>query len=153
MGYRLSLQYFQESCKKRFLIEIKRKDLLRFVAFLRDTKKLSRCTVHNQFADVLAFLRAQGVPLLIGRHDRPRFIAQEVSVYEEEELLKLHAVSSSYNSTLYHFLLMTGFRVQEAMHILWSDIHFNTNTIAMRWKPQFDWTPKSLQGKRSSCTR
>lgn len=151
MGYQLSLRYFQESCKKRFLVEIKRKDLLRFVAFLRDTKKLSRRTVHNKFADVLAFLQSQGVPKLIGKHDRPRFIVQEVSIYEEEELSKLHTVCSPQHSVLYHFLLMSGFRVQEAMHTQWRDIRFNTNTIEMRWKPQFDWTPKPTRKERFLC--
>lgn len=145
IGYQLSLRYFQESCKKKFLVEIKRKDLLPFIAFLRNTKKLSRRTVHNKFADVLAFLRLQGVPKLIGKHDRPRFVTQEVSIYEEEELSNLHTVCSSPHSALYDFLLMSGFRVQEAMHTLWSDIRFNTNTIEMRWKPQFDWTPKAYK--------
>ncbi len=38
MGYQLSLRYFQESCRKSFLYEIERKDLLRFASFLRDIK-------------------------------------------------------------------------------------------------------------------
>lgn len=74
MGYLVSLRYFQESCGKRFLDEVERKDLLRLAAFLRDTKKLSPRTVHNKFADVLTFLQAQGVPKLIGKNDHPRFI-------------------------------------------------------------------------------
>ena len=77
-GYRVSLGYFRESCEKCFLEEIERKDLLRFAAFLRDTKKLAPRTVHNKFADVLTFLQAQGMPKLIGRNDHPRFIEQEV---------------------------------------------------------------------------
>ena len=71
MGYIVSLRYFQESCGKRFLDEVERKDLLRLAAFLRDTKKLSPRTVHNKFADVLTFLQAQGVPKLIGKNDYP----------------------------------------------------------------------------------
>ena len=67
MGYCVSLRYFQESCGKRFLDEVERKDLLRLAAFLRDTKKLSPRTVHTKFADVLTFLKAQGVPKLIGK--------------------------------------------------------------------------------------
>ena len=118
MGYTASLRYFQESCGKRFLDEVERKDLLRLAAFLRDTKKLSPRTVHNKFADVLTFLQAQGVPKLIGKNDHPRFIEQEVSIYEEEELSKLYAVCSPYHSTLYDFILTSGFREQEATHAL-----------------------------------
>lgn len=144
-GYRVSLGYFQESCDKCFLEEIERKDLLRFAAFLRDTKKLSPRTVHNKFADVLTFLQAQGIPKLIGKNDHPRFIEQEVDIYEDDDLSKLHAVCSPYHSTLYDFLLMSGFREQEAMHVLWSNVRFNSNVIEMHWKPQFNWTPKAYK--------
>ncbi len=145
MGYCVSLRYFQESCGKNFLDEVERKDLLRLAAFLRDTKKLSPRTVHNKFAAVLTFLQSQGVPKLIGKNDHPRFIEQEVSIYEEDELSNLHAVCSPYHSTLYDFFLMSGFREQEAMHVLWSNVRFKANIIEMRWKPQFKWTPKAYK--------
>jgi len=61
LGYRVSLRYLLESCDKVFLEEIERMDLLRFAAFLRDTKKLSPRTVHNKFADVLTFLQALSI--------------------------------------------------------------------------------------------
>lgn len=144
-GYCVSLSYFQESCDKSFLEEIERRDLLRFAAFLRETKKLSPRTVHNKFADVLTFLQAQGMPKLIGKNDHPRFIEQEVDIYEDDELSKLHAICSPYHSTLYDFLLMSGFREQEAMHVLWSNVRFKANIIEMRWKPQFNWTPKAYK--------
>jgi integrase/recombinase XerD len=91
---------------------------------------------------VLTFLQAQGVPKLIGKNDHPCFLEQEVSIYEEEELSKLPTVCSPYHSTLYDFLLMCGFREQEAMHVVWNNVRFNANIIEMRWKPQFNWTPK-----------
>lgn len=86
MGCRVSLQCFQESCGKSLLDDIDQKNLLRFDAFLRDTKKLSLRTVHNKFSAVLTFLQTQGVPKLIGKNDPLRFIQQGVSIYEEEEL-------------------------------------------------------------------
>jgi integrase/recombinase XerD len=81
---------------------------------------------------VLTFLQAQGVPKLIGKNDHPRFIEQEVSIYEKEDLSKLHAVCSPYHSTLYDFLLMSGFREQEAMYVTWNNVRFNVNIIEMR---------------------
>jgi integrase/recombinase XerD len=144
-GYCVSLRYFKESCDKSFLEEIERKDLLRFAAFLRDRKKLSPRTVHNKFGDVLTFLQAQGLPKLIGKNDHPRFIEQEVDIYENDELSKLHADCSRYHSTLYDFFLMSGFREQEAMHVVWNNVRFNSNIVEMRWKPQFNWTPKAYK--------
>jgi integrase/recombinase XerD len=97
-GYCVSLSCFQESCGKSFLNEAKRKNLLRFAAFLRDTKKLSTRTVHIKFADVLIFLQAQCVPKLFGENDRHRFVEQEVSIYEDDKLPNLRAVCSPYPS-------------------------------------------------------
>lgn len=82
--------------------------------------------MHNKFAEVLTFLQMQRMPKLIGKNDHPRFIEQEVDLYEDEELSKFHAICSSYHSTLYDFLLMSGFRDQEAMHVLWSNLRSNS---------------------------
>jgi hypothetical protein len=70
-----------ECCSKTFVEDIERKDLLRFAVFLRDEKELAPRTVHNKFAEVLTFLDAQGVPKLLGKNDRPRFVEQEVEIY------------------------------------------------------------------------
>jgi integrase len=71
--------------------------------------------------------------------------AQEVEIYEEGELPALYRRCSLYHRTLYDFLLMTGFREQEAMYVTWADVHVKTNTVDMRWKPQFNWTPKAYK--------
>jgi len=153
LGYRVSLRYLLESCDKTFLEEIERKDLLRFAAFLRDTKKHSPRTVHNKFADVLTFLQAQGMPKLIGKNDHPRFIEQEVNIYEDDELSKLHAICSPYHSTLYDFFLMTGFREQEAMHVVWSNVRFNANIIEDALETTVQVDSEGLQGARGSGSK
>jgi Prokaryotic E2 family D len=33
----------------------------------------------------------------------------------------------------------------EAMHVQWENIHFNSNVVEMRWKPQFRWMPKAYK--------
>jgi hypothetical protein len=74
------LSYFTQCCSKTYIEGIERKDLLRFVVFLRDEKELAPRTVHNKFAELLTFLAAQGVPKLISKNDRPRFVDQEVEI-------------------------------------------------------------------------
>jgi hypothetical protein len=86
LGYCLSLSYFVECCSKTYVEGIERKDLLRVVIFLRDEKELAPRTVHNKFAELLTFLAAQGVPKLISKNDRPRFVDQEVEIYEDHQL-------------------------------------------------------------------
>jgi len=145
LGYCLSLSYFTQCCSKTYVEEIDRKDLLRFVVFLRDERELAPRTVHNKFAEVLTFLAAQGVPKLVSKNDRPRFVDQEVEIYEDHELLRLHSVCSLYHSTQYDFYLMSGFREQETMHVQWENIRFNSNVVEMRWKPLARWMPKAYK--------
>lgn len=144
-GYKVSLIYFQQACDKKCVEHIERIDLLRFIAFLRDKKKLAPRTVFNKFTCVMTFLDAQGLPRLLGKNDRPRYVETEVSIFEDNQLIDLYPVCSLYHRTLYDFLLMTGFREQEAMHITWENIRFGANIVEMRWQPRFNWSPKAYK--------
>jgi integrase len=144
-GYKVAFAYFQQSCDKRCADEIERIDLLEFVAFLRDKKKLAPRTVFNKFTCVMTFLESQGIPKLLGKNDKPRFVETEVEIFEDNQLIDLYPACSLYHRTLYDFLLMTGFREQEAMHITWRNVRFNANIVEMRWKPQFNWSPKAYK--------
>jgi len=59
----------RESCPKVNLDSLERKDLLKFAAFLKATKKQSPRSVHNKFACLLTFLSANGLPKLFGKND------------------------------------------------------------------------------------
>ncbi len=144
-GYKVSFAYFQQSCDKKCAEDLERIDLLRFVAFLRDKKKLAPRTVFNKFTCVMTFLEAQGIPKLVGKNDKPRYVETEVEIFEDNQLIDLYPVCSLYHRTLYDFLLMTGFREQEAMHITWENVRFGANIVEMRWKPQFNWSPKAYK--------
>lgn len=109
-GYDVALSYFRESCPKVHLESIDRKDLLKFTAFLKKEKKQSPRSVHNKFACLQTFLAANGLPKLIAKTDRPKFVKQEVEIYEHGELESLFKFCSRYHLTLYKFLLMTGLR-------------------------------------------
>ena len=144
-GYEIALAYFQESCSKRYLEDLEKIDLLRFTAFLKNDKKQSPRSVHNKFACLLTFLSENGVPKLVGKNDRPRFVNQQVEIFEHGELERLFRACSPYHVTLYNFLLMTGLREKEAMHCTWNDVNLKVGTINMRWKPQYDFEPKAYR--------
>lgn len=144
-GYKIAFAYFQQSCTKKCADELERIDLLEFVAYLRETKKLAPRTVFNKFSCVMTFLESQGIPKLLGKNDKPRFVEIEVEIYEDNQLIDLYKVCSLYHRMLYDFLLMTGFREQEAMHVTWDNIRFGANIVEMRWKPQFNWSPKAYK--------
>ena len=53
-------------------------------------------------------------------------------------------------SRLFRFFLYSGFREQEATYFTWKDL--GASTAAVRHKPQYGWSPKSLQGTHCAHT-
>ena len=49
--------------------------MLTFAAFLRDEKKQSTRSCWNKFANVMSFLKAQGIRELVTKYDWPGFVA------------------------------------------------------------------------------
>jgi site-specific recombinase XerD len=89
MAYTTALSYFTESCAKRYLEDIERRDLLAYSAFLRDKKQLTARTCWNKFSTVMSFLKARKIRGLAKKNDWPRFTEEEPEMYEEAELEKL----------------------------------------------------------------
>jgi integrase len=144
-AYSTALAYFVESCHKLNLEEIDRKDLLKFHAFLRDEKQQAPRSCWNKFANVMSFLKANGVRGLAKKNDWPRFTEEEPEIYEQEELDKLFAKCDAEERLWYEFFLMTGMREQEVMYAYWSDINLAASTVRVSHKPDRGWTPKAYK--------
>jgi len=146
-AYSTALNYFAESCRKQFVEDIDRKDMLRFSAFLRDEKDQSPRSVYNKFESMMAFLKLQGVRGLVGKTDWPRFTEESPEVYEREEISKFLDACEPNERLWFEFFLMTGMREQEVMYTYWSDINFAKCTVKVSHKPDRDWTPKAYKGR------
>ena len=144
-AYTTALTYFTESCPKLFLEEIERKDLLKFCAFLRDDKEQAPRSCWNKFANVMSFLKANGIRGLVKKNDWPRYTEEEPEIYEQEELDKLLAACDEEERLWYEFFLMTGMREQEVMYTYWSDINLVHATVGVSHKPDRGWTPKAYK--------
>jgi integrase len=144
-AYSTALGYFTESCHKINLEEIERGDLLKFSAFLRDEKEQAPRSVYNKFENVMTFLKAQGIRGLVDKNDWPRFVEEEPEVYEQEELDMLFKVCDSEERLWYEFFLMTGMREQEVMHCGWPDLNLMRNTVTVRYKPEYGFSPKNYR--------
>jgi integrase/recombinase XerD len=144
-AYTTALTYFTESCHKLSIKDIERKDLLKFHAFLRDDKEQAPRSCWNKFANVMSFLKANGVRGLAGKNDWPRFTEEEPEIYEKEELDKLFAKCDAEERLWYEFFLMTGMREQEVMYTYWSDVNFTASTVRVSHKPDRGWTPKAYK--------
>lgn len=144
-AYSTALGYFTESCRKMYIAEIERADLLKFSAFLRDEKKQSPRSVYNKFENVMTFLKAQGIRGLVDKNDWPRFVQEEPEVYERKELDKLFKVCDAEERLWFEFFLMTGMREQEVMHCAWPDVYLARCTVTVRYKPEYGFSPKNYR--------
>jgi integrase len=144
-AYTTALKYFRESCHKLYLHEIDRHDLLKFSAFLRDEKNQSPRSCWNKFANVMTFLKANGILGLAKKGDWPRYTEEEPEMYEPEELDKLFKACNEEEHRWFEFFLMTGMREQEVMHTYWSDVNFAASTVRVSHKPDRGWTPKAYK--------
>jgi len=141
-AYTTALTYFTESCPKLFREDIERKDLLKFCAFLRVDKEQAPRSCWNKFANVMSFLKANGIRGLVKKNDWPRYTEEEPEIYEQEELDKLLAACDAEKQLWYEFFLMTGMREQEVMYTYWSDVNLAHAIVPVSHKPDRGWTPK-----------
>ena len=144
-AYATALNYFTASCPKLYLHDIERRDMLKFVAFLREKKSQSPRSVYNKFENVMTFLKAQGIRGLVGKNDWPRFVEEEPEVYEKEELDKLLKACDATERLWFEFFLMTGMREQEVMHCSWDDVNLSRATVTVRYKPEYGFSPKNYK--------
>ena len=144
-AYSTALAYFMERCRKMNLEDIDRRDLVNFVAFLRDKKNQSPRSVYNKFENVMAFLKAQGIRGLVNKNDWPKFTEEEPEIYEKEDVDKFFSACTEEERVWFNFFLMTGMREQEVMYAYWSDINLNHATVRVTHKPDRGWTPKAYK--------
>jgi integrase/recombinase XerD len=143
-AYRMALEYFQESCPKRYLEEIGRRDLQHFTAFLVGKKEHDPRTAHNKLAVVAQFLKANNIPGLLKKGDWPSYVEREPEAYESEELDKLFATCDLRNRVLFEFFLMTGMRDAEVRHTCWTDLS-PRQFVRVKSKPEWQFTPKNWE--------
>jgi hypothetical protein len=143
-AYQGTLAYFLESCHKLYMEDIERSDMLKFAGFLKD-KGLAPRTCWNKFNNTMSFLKANGIRGIVNKNDWPKFVEEEPEIYEKEDVAALMAVSDEQEKLWWEFFLMTGMREQEVMYTTWRDVDFAHHAISVRWKPEYNWTPRAYK--------
>ncbi len=126
---------------------------MKFHAFLRDDKEQAPRSCWNKFANVMSFLKAQGIRGLVGKNDWPRYTEEEPEIYEQEELDKLFAKCDEEERLWYEFFLMTGMREQEVMYTYWSDVNLAAATVRVSSQARQRMDTEGVQGARDSYSR
>ena len=144
-AYRTAITYFRESCKKTYVEDITRRDLLAFKTYLADEKEQSDRSVWNKFSAVMGFLKSvghTGKTIGIVKHDWPEYDEETPEVYEDDELVKFYAACDEDEARWFRFFELTGMREGEVQHCQWSWIDMSKRTITVQPNKRLGWRPK-----------
>jgi len=105
--------------------------VLKFYTHLRAAGNADR-TIYNKHMSLFAFFRWLKMDTKLLADTSPAYTEKEVETYHAEDLRILFESCSGYNRVVLEFLLKTGLRMQEAMHIEWPNIDFRKKMVRVR---------------------
>lgn len=138
------LSDFRRSCHRNHLRAISRRDLIAYMAALRD-RGLADRTIFNRMSTVLTFLRSFGAEGLLSRRDLPRYTQKSVDAYGEAEIAQLLRTGSEKSRAICGFFLGTGCREQEVAYMTWNDVDLAQKIVRVTAKPHWNWRPKDCE--------
>jgi integrase len=142
--YRLVLYKFRDNCKKRYVEEVDRDDLLDFRRVLYSCGNEAR-TVFNRMGIVLQLLKIFGIEKLLKKGDKPKFVRNMREMYQTEDLNALFKACTADEKVRYLFFLLTGERDKEVRYTAWPDIDFVRNCVRVTSKKQLGFKPKDKE--------
>lgn len=129
--------------------KISRDDLTDFMVVLKNKHKLDNNTVIHQMVIVAQFLKRYGEPGATKNIGLPERVISLPREYSDEELKNFFNACTQKERTLYSTFLFTGFREQEVVHLCWTDLNFNLNTL--RLSASRTWDSGRSAGRRGKC--
>jgi integrase len=161
--YSNALDGFATSCKKTFIDEIDRKDILSYIQWMRDNLQErveggQNQTIRNRLTYLGVFLGKQGIKLAKERNkngtsdpgllfyaDRPKVVKKKPKKYDQATIDQLIEAADIDQKDYLMFLLWSGFRDEEAQYLQYSDFNWKNNTVTAHAKPHFGWRPKDAE--------
>jgi integrase len=143
-AYKHCLELFAQTCRKTYLQEVTRDDLLHFIRKLYELGCGPR-TAYNRAVIVSQLLKLNGIAGLLHKRDWPKYVDPIRSIYEPEELSALFAACQPEEKTLFLFYLLTGMRDKEVRHSTWRDVDFRNHIVRVTAKAQWGFKPKNKE--------
>jgi integrase len=147
-AYRLTLDAFFPTLRKRYPEEIVTLDILRFSDALRRSG-LSARTVWNRVHSLMSFLKFCGLPTakLLDHNERPVKPENTPESYDLKDVKTLLDNCNPYNRIVFESFLKLGLREQELAFLEWPDVHWQDCVVTLRNKPELGFTIKTYQGR------
>jgi integrase/recombinase XerD len=148
LNYKLTLDLFQQSCKKIFVHQVTKQDLQAFDSFLLKRGDEDR-TRANRVQHFVTFLRnkegRRAGPPIEKVSIRIKYVEAPPEAYTRQELENLFRASSEDEKMLWRFFLGGGMREAEVSVAEYSDINAEKKTISIVEKPYFNFKPKDCE--------
>jgi len=143
--YGRAIDDFLAVCGKRYADEIEQDDVVRWLASMRKAGKSAR-TISNRHGHLRSYLMYLGIDRNKVREvtgPKPRYDEPLPEIFDPTELKKFFSsLTEDYDKLLFDVLLSCGLREQEAMHIEWSDIDGQQQTLKVQSKPRWEFEVK-----------
>jgi integrase len=161
--YDNALRDFQSSCRKEFVDQIDRKDILSFIGWMRDNLQVrvqgsENRTYKNKLGYLGTFLARHGIQLkkkgngqsasdpgLLYRSDIPKIVKKKPKKYDQVDIDVLMKHSDTDQKDYLLFLLWSGFRDEEVQYLQYNDFNFRNSTVMVQAKPHYGWKPKDYE--------
>jgi integrase len=144
-AYRVALADFLRLGRIVYADEVTEAVILAFHKGLRHQGNSQR-TVHNKHTAVKGFLRSIGVDVKAMGIKSPKYSKAMPGIYSDTELRQFFAgLEDGYHRAVFNTLLRTGLRMQEAMHLVWSDLDFEGKRVRVTSKPSEGFTIKDYE--------
>lgn len=133
------LEFFSD---RQTIDQITCDDLTRFVISLKKEHQLGANTVLHNTIIVAQFFKRQGRPGVTRGLHLPERITPLPREYREGDLSKFFAACDDGEQVLFSTFLLTGFRELEVVHLFWSDVNLELQTIRVTAKLDLGFYPK-----------
>jgi len=142
--YRPILNAFGEFCRREYVDQIDREDLMAFAtACLKQGQKGK--SVYNKLVVIAQLLKQHGRSKVLNATDWPSFVETVRPIYEDKELTDLFNACSRDEEVRFKFYLMSGFRDAEGRYLTWRDVDFRNMAVRVTTKPQWGFGPKNWE--------
>jgi integrase len=156
-SYTRAVEQFRDSCRKTFLDQIDRQDVLDHVAWLKENLSSRGIgqregTIRARLRYLSVFFTENNIKNPLPQKEWPKTDEREVEAFTTEEINTLISKATIDEMDLILFFLYTGFRDDEAAHTYYSDVDFQKGTINISNKPELGFTIKNRKQRKSDIT-
>ena len=141
--YEAVLERFVEFFRnKESIDQIGAEDLTRYVISLKKDHNLGANTILHNAIIVAQFFKRQGRGGMTRGLQLPERITPLPREYRTAELAKFFKAAYDSEKVLFSTFLLTGLRELEVVHLFWTDVSFELQTVRVTAKPELGFYPK-----------